>query len=92
MRQEYPHEWMNYKEYKLTHIVCLDALAMAASKALSNCKKENSTQIDHQKFIKSAKRLKKIDWSVSGPFKYLKGISSSKTLASELIEIMELEN
>ncbi|MDR6717411.1 DGQHR domain-containing protein [Paenibacillus sp. 2003] len=91
MRQEYPHEWMNYKEYKLTHIVCLDALAMAASKALSNCKKENSTKIDHQKFIKSVTRLKRIDWSTDGPFKYLKGISSSKTLASELFDIMNLE-
>ncbi|NUU75386.1 DGQHR domain-containing protein [Paenibacillus xylanilyticus] len=91
MRQEYPHEWLNYKEYKLTHIVCLDALAMAASKMLFHCKKENSTQIDHQEFIKSVKRLKKIDWSIYGPFKYLKGISSSKTLAIELFDIMNLE-
>lgn len=58
---------------------------------LFNCKKENSTQIDHQEFIKSVKRLKKIDWSIDGPIKYLKGISSSKTLASELFGIMNLE-
>ncbi|KYG97090.1 hypothetical protein ABEW24_24710 [Paenibacillus jamilae] len=88
IRHEYPNEWINYKEFKITHIVCLDALAMAASKVLFNCKKDSTKQIDHQQFIKSIKKMKKIDWSIDGPFKYSKGISSSKTLASELFDIM----
>lgn len=88
IRENYPNEWLNYKEFKLTHIVCLDALAMACSKILPYCKKQNGKQIDYSELLKCISRLKKIDWSVEGPFKYLKGISGSKTLAAELVDIM----
>lgn len=88
VREIYHNEWINYKDYKLTHIVCLDALAISGSKILFDCKRENSIQVDYQAFTKSVKKLKRIDWSVDGPFKYLKGISGSKTLAVELYDIM----
>ncbi|MGE7827328.1 DGQHR domain-containing protein [Paenibacillus sp. NPDC093718] len=91
IREMYPNEWINYKEYKLTHIVCLDALALAGSKMLLNCKKENGKQIDYQEVSIHIKRLRKIDWSSEGPFKYLKGISGSKILALELFDIMKPE-
>ncbi|MBT2766020.1 DGQHR domain-containing protein [Paenibacillus sp. ISL-20] len=91
IRENYPNEWMNYKEFKLTHIVCLDALAMAGSKLLLHSRKENSKHIDYDKFTRSVKQLRKIDWSTEGPLKYLKGISGSKTLAVELFDMMYLD-
>ncbi|KJD40538.1 hypothetical protein QD46_07780 [Paenibacillus polymyxa] len=91
IRELYPNEWINYKEFKTTHIVCLDALSMASSKILQHCKKENQKYIDHQAYTKYLKRLRGINWSVDGPFKYLKGISGSKTLAVELFELMNIE-
>ncbi|WP_290415814.1 hypothetical protein [Paenibacillus polymyxa] len=57
-------------------------------KILLNCKKENSTHVDYQAFMKSIRKLKRIDWSAEGPFKYLKGISGSKTLAIGLYDVM----
>ncbi|MGM1049258.1 MAG: hypothetical protein ACQEXX_24400 [Bacillota bacterium] len=77
-----------YKEHKLTHIVCLDALAMAGSWLLNDYKKNENSHVDYQGFRKAIKRLRKIDWSIEGPFKYLKGINGSKTLSKDLYEIM----
>ncbi|MEQ7049909.1 DGQHR domain-containing protein [Paenibacillaceae sp. P-4] len=88
IRDMYPNEWINYKEFKLTHIVCLDALAIAGSKAISRFMRENKRHIDHQGYTKAVKRLKNINWSAEGPFKYLKGINGSKTLSIDLLEIM----
>ncbi|CAH8712466.1 DGQHR domain-containing protein [Paenibacillus thiaminolyticus] len=88
LRELYPDEWSNYKEHRLTHIVCLDALAMAGSRLLNDYKKDENTHVDYQGFVRAIKRLRKIDWSIEGPFKYLKGINGSKTLSKDLYEIM----
>ncbi len=88
IREIYPNEWVNYKEYKLTHIVCLDALAISGSKIVRSLNSEKMKSIDSQGLAKAVKRLKKIDWSVDGPFKYLKGISGSKTLSLDLYDMM----
>jgi len=83
IKETLPQQWEKYKEYRLTHIVCLDALSIAGSFVLSRSVDSNK-KIDHNLILKSVKKLKKIDWSIDGTLKYLKGISGSKSLASDL--------
>ncbi|WP_322922257.1 DGQHR domain-containing protein [Paenibacillus campi] len=88
IREQYPNEWINYKEYKLTHIVSLDALALAGSKILNDCKLEGLKQIDYDLLGRSVKKLRKLNWSSEGPFKYVKGINGSRMLSADFYELM----
>ncbi|MGE7271990.1 DGQHR domain-containing protein [Brevibacillus panacihumi] len=88
IRDHFPEEWSNYKGYRLTHIVCLDAFSIAGSVLLKRILSDNKNQIDYSTVNKAVNRITKIDWSVAGPLKYLKGISGSKTLASDLVKEM----
>ncbi|MDO3679736.1 DGQHR domain-containing protein [Paenibacillus ehimensis] len=88
IKEVFPHEWLDYKEYRLTHIVCLDALSIAGSEVLSKCTTESKRQFDYNGISKAVKKISKIDWSANGPLKYLKGISGSKSLATDLKEQM----
>lgn len=84
IRQCFVTEWENYKEFRLTHIVCLDALSMAGSSVLLECLPEGKKQVIVQKYVK---RLA-MDWSAQGPLRYLKGMSGSKTLSVDLRDQM----
>lgn len=77
-------EWLNYKEYRLTHIVCLNALAMAGAALIEKAVGERASSTDYTLIMKSIKRLKSIEWSSEGPLRYIKGMSGSKTLAYDL--------
>ncbi|MCF7753175.1 DGQHR domain-containing protein [Paenibacillus xylanexedens] len=81
-------EWADYKTQRLTHIVCLDALSIAASKLFLTCMKESQKKVDLNIVKKRVKKLKGIEWSKEGPLKYVKGISGSKSLAADLMEQM----
>ncbi|OXM83696.1 DGQHR domain-containing protein [Paenibacillus rigui] len=81
-------EWNDYNEYRLTHIVCLEALSIAGKELLLNCKHKTRKQIDFQNVQKGIGKLKTVDWSVNGPLRYLKGLNGSKTLAMDLQAIM----
>ncbi|GIP55312.1 DGQHR domain-containing protein [Paenibacillus vini] len=85
-------EWYDYKSFRLTHIVCLDALSIVGKELLLKAKHENSKQINQQVVLKGLNGLKKVDWSVNGPLKYLKGLNGSKSLSTDLRDLMQSGN
>lgn len=87
IKEQFSDEWEDYKDYRLTHIVCLDALSIAGSVVLSRFVNDHK-RVDYNGITKSIKRLRKIDWSTSGNLKYLKGLTGSKTLADDLLAQM----
>lgn len=87
IRQTFITEWSTYKEYRLTHIVCLDALSIVGHQVLLRCMTEGKKHVDLASIPKYIKKLS-VDWSAQGPLKYLKGMSGSRTLASDLKEQM----
>jgi len=88
VKELFPAEWMDYKGQRLTHIVCLDALSIAGSQVLASCVQESRKQVELAAATRHIKKLKGIEWSSDGPLKYVKGLSGSRTLASELVEQM----
>ncbi len=88
IKEMFSHEWLDYSGFRLTHIVCLDALSIAGSEVLSKCTTDSKRQFDYNSLMKAVKKLNKIDWSVNGTLKYLKGMSGSKSLAIDLKEQM----
>ncbi|NWL87478.1 hypothetical protein DMN77_07660 [Paenibacillus sp. 79R4] len=88
VKELFPSEWMDYKGQRLTHIVCLDALSIAGSQVLASCVQESRKQVELAAAGRLIKRLKGIEWSSDGQLKYVKGMSGSRTLASELVEQM----
>ncbi|OBA06003.1 hypothetical protein A9P44_03530 [Paenibacillus polymyxa] len=84
VQETLPQEWGDYKGYKLTHIVCLEALSIIGKELFLRYSNEKRNQIDIQKVLKSINKLTVIDWSIEGPLKYLKGLSGSKSLATDL--------
>ncbi|AIX08016.1 MULTISPECIES: DGQHR domain-containing protein [Bacillus] len=84
IKKVFPDDWGNYKESKLTHIVCINALSILGSKLLVKCMIEESNQVDSSKLNKYLTRINKVNWSNQGEMKYLKGLSGSKTLAKDL--------
>ncbi|MGM0715038.1 DGQHR domain-containing protein [Brevibacillus parabrevis] len=87
IKEQYSDEWEDYKNHRLTHIVCLDALSLAGSVVIAKCV-SNNKRVDYSSIIKSVKRLQKIDWSVTGNLRYVKGMSGSKTLADDFVAQM----
>ncbi|MDX4024963.1 hypothetical protein QYP05_29825, partial [Pseudomonas aeruginosa] len=88
IKEQFNKEWLNYKEYRLTHIVCLNALAIAGNEVFSICVGEEKRTIDYNQVTKCVKKLNNVEWSAIGPLRYIKGLSGSRTLANELITQM----
>lgn len=88
IRESLFEEWNNYKEYRLTHIVCLDALSMAGNSLLVKYAYETRKQVDLKTIIKRIQRLSVVDWSSNGPLRYIKGTSGSKSLTVDLRSIL----
>ncbi|MFD3273599.1 hypothetical protein ACE3MS_26220 [Paenibacillus dendritiformis] len=78
-------EWLNYKEYRLTHIVCLNALAIARAEIFTVAVTKQHGKVDYNFIYKCVKRLKGIEWGAEGPLKYLKGISGARMLVSDIL-------
>ncbi|MGC6587613.1 DGQHR domain-containing protein [Paenibacillus sp. Dod16] len=85
IKEQFNSEWLNYKEYRITHIVCLNALAIAGSEIFSAAASKQQVNVDYNFIIKSVKRFKGMQWSAEGPLKYLKGISGSRILAEDIV-------
>ncbi|PZE20500.1 hypothetical protein [Paenibacillus xerothermodurans] len=85
IKEHFTKEWSDYKEYRITHIVCLNALSIAGAQVFSACVAEDKKHIDYSRIVKYVKKLKKLDWSSCGALRYIRGTSGSKTLASELL-------
>ncbi|MNO35869.1 hypothetical protein D3C76_259260 [compost metagenome] len=87
IQKKFTEEWSNYKEYRLTHIVCLDALSIAGHEVLIKCMPEGKKHIELLSISKYVHKLS-VDWSAQGALRYLKGMSGSRTLAIDLKEQM----
>lgn len=88
LKEAYPQQWLDYSGYRLTHIVCLDALSIAGSSILVKCTGESKKQFDYSGISMAVKKLNVIDWSTQGPLRYIKGLNGSKSLANDLKEIL----
>lgn len=88
IKEVFSVEWLDYSGHRITHIVCLDALSIAAGKVLKNYYLESKKTIDYAKLTKAIYKMKVLDWSSQGPLRFLKGLTSSKSLADELVVIM----
>jgi DNA sulfur modification protein DndB len=84
VKELFNKEWLDYSEYRITHIVCLNALAIAGADVLQMATNNEKKQIDYNKIVRKIKKMNKMDWSITGPLKYIKGINGSKALASDL--------
>jgi DNA sulfur modification protein DndB len=84
-------EWKDYSGFKLSHIVCLDALSIAGRSVLKACLHDVSKKIDYSSVNKYVIKLKTVEWSTDGPLKYLKGLQGSKTLSEDLKNIMHVD-
>lgn len=71
----------------MTHITCLNALAIAGNKIVTENFLEKSQQPDS---VKIAQLLKEIDWLSTGDLKYLKGAAGSKVLANDILNCLKL--
>ncbi|MEK3721969.1 DGQHR domain-containing protein [Paenibacillus sp. FSL H8-0034] len=87
LRDKFLFEWKDYKSYRVTHIVSIDALSIAGSYVLAAALRDNKKQADISAIIKYVNKLS-VEWSTDGPLKYVKGLSGSKKLAEELKDQM----
>lgn len=84
IKELFSEEWADNKQYRMTHITCLNALAIAGNTIISENYLEKSNQPDSTRILKKLVNLKEIDWSSNGDLKYLKGIPGSKILANDI--------
>lgn len=89
IKELFPEEWENNKSYRLTHITCLNGLAIAGNKMINDNYLAKSQQPDSAKIYSLLENLKEIDWSASGDLKYLKGISGARMLASDILNCIK---
>lgn len=90
IKELFNKEWLDYKDYRITHIVCLNALAFAGAELLLKVVHLKEKHIDYGLISKHIQKIRGIDWSSDGPFKYIKGLNGSKTLGHELISLMKI--
>lgn len=83
-----PEEWQDFKSHRLTHIVCLNALAMAGNEIINENFLSKSKQPNSEIILKLLENLKQIDWSSNGDLKYLKGVSGSKILKQDILNCL----
>ncbi|WDU77712.1 DGQHR domain-containing protein [Lysinibacillus sp. G01H] len=89
IKELFPDEWDDNKLYRLTHITCLNALAIAGNQIINNNYLTKSQQPDSIKIANLLVNLKVIDWSSSGDLKYLKGAAGSKMLADDILNCLK---
>lgn len=89
IKELFPDQWNDNKLYRLTHITCLNALAIAGNEIITDNYLMKSQQADSAKIENLLKNLKVIDWSASGDLKYLKGVSGSKILSNDILNCIK---
>ena len=91
IKELFPDEWDDNALYRMTHITCLNALAIAGNKIINENYLEKSQQPDSVKIARILMNLKEIDWLSTGDLKYLKGAAGSKILASDILNCLKLD-
>lgn len=89
IKELFPEQWEDFKTYRLTHIVSLNALAIAGNEILNRNFLSKSQQINSTRLLPLLENLKQIDWSTNGDLKYLKGVSGSKLLAQDILNCLD---
>lgn len=89
IKELFPQEWDDNKLYRMTHITCLNALAIAGNQIINENYLTKSQQPDSVKITNMLRNLKDIDWSSSGDLKYLKGVAGSKMLAGDILNCIK---
>jgi DNA sulfur modification protein DndB len=84
-----PVEWEDTKLYRLTHIISLNALAIAGNEIINDNFLSKSQQPNSSKILLILENLKQIDWSANGDLRYLKGVSGSKMLAQDILNCIK---
>lgn len=79
-----PDEWDDYKNYRLTHITCLNALAIVGNELINENYLAKSQQPDSVKVASKLLNLGEIDWSASGDLRFIKGVAGTKMLADDI--------
>lgn len=79
-----PDEWEDYQNYRLTHITCLNALAVVGNELINENYLAKSQQPDSIKIANKLVNLGEIDWSATGDLKFVKGVAGTKLLASDI--------
>lgn len=65
-----PDQWDDYKNYRLTHITCLNALAMVGNELINEAFSAKTQQIDSVKIANKLISLSEIDWSSNGKYSF----------------------
>lgn len=79
-----PDEWEDYQNYRLTHITCLNSLAIVGNELINENYLARSQQPDSVKIANKLVNLGEIDWSATGDLKFVKGVAGTKMLAGDI--------
>lgn len=85
----FPEQWDDNQLYRMTHITCLNALAIVGNKIINENYSVKSHQPDSIKITKLLSNLKEIDWLSTGNLKYIKGAAGSKMLAEDILSCLK---
>ena len=85
-----PDEWNDSKNYRVAHVTCLNALGIIGNEIINNNFNKKTNQPDSMKITQILIKLKDIDWSSNGELKFLKGMSGTKLLVSDLKNYLNL--
>jgi len=88
IRNLFPNEWDDYKNFKLTHIVGLNALSIAGNELLNRNYSFSAQQLNSVEVRRKLNSLKHIDWSTEGSLKYIKGNTGVKILAKDILQCL----
>jgi DNA sulfur modification protein DndB len=89
IKELFPDEWDDYKLYRMTHITCLNALAIVGNKVINDNYLVKSQQPDSVKIAQILMKLDEVDWLATGDLKYLKGASGTKILVSDILDCLK---
>lgn len=89
IKELFPDEWYDNKLYRMTHITCLNALAIVGNKVINDNYLAKSQQPDSVKIVENIIKLEEIDWLSTGDLKYLKGVPGTKILVSDILNCLK---
>lgn len=89
IKELFPDEWEDNSLYRMTHVTCLNALAIVGNLVINDNYLDKSQQPDSVKIAQILMNLKEIDWFSNGDLKYLQGASGSKVLASDIFNCIK---
>jgi len=84
-----PEEWKDHKNYRISHVTCLNSLAIVGNGLINEYFSTKSNQVDSQKLTDRLANLTLIDWSTKGDLKYVKGVAGIKMLAEDILYCLD---